>query len=300
MDLPGFRNAPSLVYAHRTPAFFLDDETPTGGFFRDGRASSLEVQAQQPFISEFEMGNRSAAEVITRLQASPATLELFVAAFGAQVLADPDAALADIGSALSAYETEAAEFSPFSSKFDAWLAGEAQLSARELNGLALYNNPGKGNCTACHPSQAQRYSQHPLFTDFTYNNIGVPRSWNIAANLPGATSPVSGAALDYLPQQLNRPADAQYPYQTHAYELAAKIPTVLHQQPCYCYCDRMGHNSLHSCFENTHGAQCSTCLKELYYSYQQHKKGKTAAQIRAGIIKGEWKQIDLLAAATMD
>ena len=95
-------------------------------------------------------------------------------------------------------------------------------------------------------------------------------------------------------------ADAQNAYQTHAYELAAKIPTVLHQQPGYCYCDRMGHNSLHSCFENTHGAQCSTCLKELYYSYQQHKKGKTAAQIRAGIIKGEWKQIDLLGAATMD
>jgi hypothetical protein len=95
-------------------------------------------------------------------------------------------------------------------------------------------------------------------------------------------------------------ADAQYPYQTHAYELAAKIPTVLHQQPCYCYCDRMGHNSLHSCFENTHGARCSTCLKELYYSYEQHQKGKTATQIRAGIIKGEWKQIDLQAAATMN
>ena len=95
-------------------------------------------------------------------------------------------------------------------------------------------------------------------------------------------------------------ADAQSPYQTHAYELAAKIPNVLHQQPCYCYCDRMGHNSLHSCFEGTHGAQCSTCLKELYYSYQQHQKGKTVAQIRAGIIKGEWKQIDLIAAATMN
>ena len=67
-------------------------------------------------------------------------------------------------------------------------------------------------------------------------------------------------------------ADAQNAYQTHAYELAAKIPTVLHQQPCYCYCDRMGHNSLHSCFENTHGAQCATCLKELYYSYQQHQE----------------------------
>jgi hypothetical protein len=94
-------------------------------------------------------------------------------------------------------------------------------------------------------------------------------------------------------------ADAQNAYQTHAYELAAKIPNVLHQQPCYCYCDRMGHNSLHSCFESTHGAQCATCLKELYYSYQQHQKGKTATQIRAGIIKGEWKQIDLQAAATM-
>ena len=94
--------------------------------------------------------------------------------------------------------------------------------------------------------------------------------------------------------------DAQYPYQTHAYELAAKIPAVLHQQPCYCYCDRMGHNSLHSCFESVHGAQCSTCLKELYYSYQQNKKGKTAAQIRAGIIKGEWKQIDLQSAAAIN
>jgi len=95
-------------------------------------------------------------------------------------------------------------------------------------------------------------------------------------------------------------SDAKNAYQTHAYELAAKIPNVLHQQPCYCYCDRMGHNSLHSCFEGTHGAQCGTCLKELYYSFQEHKKGKTAAQIRAGIIKGEWKQIDLETAAAMN
>jgi hypothetical protein len=95
-------------------------------------------------------------------------------------------------------------------------------------------------------------------------------------------------------------ADAKYPYQIHAYELASRIPVVLHQQPCYCYCDRMGHNSLHSCFESTHGARCSVCLKELYYSYQEHEKGKTAAQIRAGIVKGEWRQIDLSAAATMN
>jgi hypothetical protein len=122
---------------------------------------------------------------------------------------------------------------------------------------------------------------------------GIP-AYNAGPPLKGTT----------LPPILTRDqlwgADAQYSYQTHAYELAAKIPTVLHQQPCYCYCDRMGHNSLHSCYENTHGAQCSTCLRELYYSYQQHKKGKTAVQIRAGIIKGEWKQIDLQSAANIN
>ena len=93
---------------------------------------------------------------------------------------------------------------------------------------------------------------------------------------------------------------AEHPYQTHAYELAAKIPLVLHQLPCYCYCDRMGHNSLHSCFESAHGAHCSTCLKEAYYAYLEHKKGKTAAQIRAGIIKGDWQQIDLQTAASIN
>ncbi|HXY13760.1 MAG TPA: CYCXC family (seleno)protein [Terriglobales bacterium] len=94
--------------------------------------------------------------------------------------------------------------------------------------------------------------------------------------------------------------NSQYPYQTHAYELAAKIPVVLHQQPCYCYCDRMGHNSLHSCFENAHGARCDICLKELYYAYEQHKQHKTAAQIRKGIIAGEWRQVDLQSAASLN
>jgi|ERR1700677_1558604 hypothetical protein len=113
--------------------------------------------------------------------------------------------------------------------------------------------------------------------------------------------PPKGTKLpDILTQDQLWGADAKYPYQTHAYELASKIPVVLHQQPCYCYCDRMGHNSLHSCFENTHGARCSTCLKELYYSYKQHQAGKSATQIRAGIIKGEWRAIDLEAAATMN
>ncbi len=88
------------------------------------------------------------------------------------------------------------------------------------------------------------------------------------------------------------------PFQVTAYQMAAKIEPVIYQQPCYCRCDRaMGHTSLHSCAEGTHGAECSTCLKEFVYSYQETKRGRTAAQIRAGIERGEWENIDLEKAA---
>jgi hypothetical protein len=137
----------------------------------------------------------------------------------------------------------------------------------------------------------------------------------LAVSAPWAISQQDGAVPHYnaappakgstLPPILGKEqlwgTNAQYPFQSHAYELAAKIPAVLHQQPCYCYCDRgMGHNSLHSCFEGTHGAECAVCLKELYYSYSMHKKGKTATQIRQGIMKGEWKPIDLQTAAAIN
>src|ERR1051326_8162571 len=92
----------------------------------------------------------------------------------------------------------------------------------------------------------------------------------------------------------------QYAFQSRAYEVAAKIQPVIYQQPCYCYCDRMGHKSLHTCFENTHGAQCATCMKELYYAYEQNKQGKTAAQIRKGIMAGDWKLVDLQTAASIN
>jgi cytochrome c peroxidase len=214
MDIPGFRNAPSLMYASLTPPFFLDAGTPTGGFFRDGRASSLDQQAQLPFITPFEMANQDATEVVGRLKNSPDTLQTFIAAYGAQALNDPQVALADMGLALSAYETEDADFHPFTSKFDYWQNGQAQLTAEELQGLALFNNPGKGNCTACHPSQRQGYSEHPLFTDFTYDNIGVPRNWNIPANAVTPVSPISGVSLaSYMPAgPSNVPADAEYTY----------------------------------------------------------------------------------------
>jgi len=89
-----------------------------------------------------------------------------------------------------------------------------------------------------------------------------------------------------------------HPYQVTVYKMAAKIPAVLHQQPCYCRCDReMGHNSLHSCFEGTHGAACSTCMREAVFAYQQTKKGRTPAQIRTDIERGAWQNVDLQTAA---
>lgn len=87
-------------------------------------------------------------------------------------------------------------------------------------------------------------------------------------------------------------------YQVVAYEIAAKIPGVLHQEPCYCRCDRaMGHNSLHSCFEGTHGAACSVCMREAVFAYNETKKGRTPAQIRTEIEKGDWESVDLLKAS---
>ena len=55
----------------------------------------------------------------------------------------------------------------------------------------------------------------------------------------------------------------------------------------------MGHQSLHSCFEGTHGAECSTCMKEAVYSYRETQKGRTPAQIRAGIERGDFQTLDL-------
>ncbi len=116
-----------------------------------------------------------------------------------------------------------------------------------------------------------------------------------------AAPPKKGQKLPSIlaKDQLLGPA-FEYPFQTRAYELASRIPATIYQQPCYCYCDRMGHNSLHSCYESEHAAHCSACLQELYYSYKMVKQHKTARQIRAGIIKGEWKKIDVKKAAALN
>jgi cytochrome c peroxidase len=57
-----------------------------------------------------------------------------------------------------------------------------ELTAQELNGLELFNDPTKGNCAACHPSTSGNGVTPALFTDFSYDNLGVPRNTRIPAN----------------------------------------------------------------------------------------------------------------------
>lgn len=110
-----------------------------------------------------------------------------------------------------------------------------------------------------------------------------------------AEAPAKGQALPPIlsGSQLTGPFFREK-WQVEVYREVAQIPGVLYQLPCYCRCDRaLGHTSLHSCFEGTHGAICSTCAQEGAYAYQKTKQGWTAKQIRAGIERKDYESIDL-------
>ncbi len=189
MELTGLRNTPSLMYASYTPAFHFEaDGTPVGGFMRDGRNASLAIQAQGPFVTSFEMANSGPDEVVQRLKTRP-YLQQFIDLYGAETLNDSQATLRDLGAALAAFEREDSAFHPFTSKYDYRRTGQAQLTAQELNGLRLFNDPTRGNCAACHSSVSADGVTPPLFTDFSYDNLGVPRNAAIAANDDSTTLP---------------------------------------------------------------------------------------------------------------
>ena len=182
LDQQGRRMAPAINYlSTNTGFFFAADGTPTGGFFWDGRAASLLEQAGEPFVNTFEMANASVAEVIDKLSRATYAAE-FKATFGADIFTRPDDAMARVKLALSQYEKEDTEFRAFSSKYDEFLRGKVALSAQEVRGLALFNNPTKGNCIGCHPSGKNADGTFPLFTDSSYDNLGVPRNSAIARN----------------------------------------------------------------------------------------------------------------------
>lgn len=178
MNLQGTRQSPSIRYLAGNTAFHYDSEgTPTGGFFWDGRAESLAAQAGGPFLNPVEMAMPSKAAVVAKLAAAPYAAS-FRAVYGDAIFTDVEQAYRCMTLSLQQYQREDAEFQPFSSKYDAFLRGSVRLSDEEARGLALFNNPLKGNCAACHPSSGDR----PLFTDFTYDVLGVPRNPALSAN----------------------------------------------------------------------------------------------------------------------
>lgn len=182
LDQQGLRNAPSLGYLRFNSSFHFDASgRPVGGFFLDGRASTLAEQSRQPFLDPREMANPDAAAVVAKLAAAPYAPQ-FRSVFGDGILSQPDAAFDRVTFALERYQREDLDFASFSSKFDAYTAGAATLTVQELNGLALFNRPDKGNCASCHPSTKPSDAPGALFTDFTYDNLGVPRNTLLAAN----------------------------------------------------------------------------------------------------------------------
>ncbi len=95
-----------------------------------------------------------------------------------------------------------------------------------------------------------------------------------------------------LPQTM-APSSFANPVIQNAYAVAAKVKRALYQQPCYCHCDRsIGHESLLDCYVGKHASVCDVCMREAFYTYEQTQKKKSAAEIRAGIERGEWQQVD--------
>jgi cytochrome c peroxidase len=172
----GSRNAPSAMYMAFSPAFHFDkaEGVYLGGQFWDGRAATLEEQAKGPFLNPVEMANPDKRAVVDKVRRA-AYAPQFETAFGRGALDDVERAYDNIVAAIAAFE-RTPELAPFTSKHDAWLQGRAKLSAQELRGLRLFNDEKKGNCAACHPSQRRPDGGLPLFTDFTYDNLGVPRN----------------------------------------------------------------------------------------------------------------------------
>lgn len=186
----GSRNTPSLMYAAFIPAFHFTSEKDgngdtewkaVGGQFLDGRATHLAEQVEGPLLNADEMNNASRGMVVDKVRAAPYA-PLMRQIFGTNVFDSPETAFAKIAEAVAAFENTAA-FRPFSSKFDAVLAGRETFTPQEAKGFTLFKDPEKGNCIACHVGKED--SREPtdwLFTDLTYDNLGVPRNTALPTN----------------------------------------------------------------------------------------------------------------------
>lgn len=193
----GNRNAPSLSYVKYNPVLHWDltEKVWIGGFFHDGRETNLRSQADKPFTNPLEMGNESMAQVIGKVKWSDYA-KLVEKVYGKTIWDDEDAALDAITDSLVAYQ-QGPEFGLFSAKYDQYLKGNVALTKLEKQGLELFEAEDKGNCAACHPSQPEANGRPPVFTDFTYDNLGLAANSNLPyLNMSKEHNPKGRAYVD--------------------------------------------------------------------------------------------------------
>ncbi|MCB0131378.1 MAG: hypothetical protein KDD78_11030, partial [Caldilineaceae bacterium] len=147
-----------------------------GGNFWDGRASGEWLgspaadQALGPFLNPLEQALLTGDDVVARICAGPYG-GLFIQVWGAEMCEPSNAqnAFAMVALTVAAYEASP-EVNAFSSTYDLSFGGQTKLTKEERRGYALFR--GKGQCQSCHSSNGQS----ALFTDFTYDNLGLPKN----------------------------------------------------------------------------------------------------------------------------
>ena len=199
----GNRKPPSAAYAGDSPSLHYDSSRLTwvGGMFWDGRADGSQLgdplaeQAKGPFLNPLEMGLTSPEALCGKVKTGSYTA-LYEQVWGAGSLDCSKAAIVydQIGQSIAAYE-RSSEVNPFSSKFDVfWDKATSKrldvtritaanwttyrnlgLADTELYGLAVFNDPTQANCASCHSLQPGSKG-YPLFTDYSYRNLGLPRN----------------------------------------------------------------------------------------------------------------------------
>jgi cytochrome c peroxidase len=179
----GNRKPPTAAYGGDSPVMYFDDIEGLwlGGMFWDGRATGwtlgdpLAEQAMGPFLNPLEQNVPLMRLVIISVSKS-SYAPLFKQVWGPGSLdfkKDVAGTYERIARSIASYE-RSAEVNPFTSKYDYYLKGQAVLTVQEARGLALFE--GKGMCSACHISEPGPAGEPPLFTDFSYDNLGVPKN----------------------------------------------------------------------------------------------------------------------------
>lgn len=166
----GARNSMTIGYSSFVPPLYYDEEEETyvGGLFWDGRVNTLEEQAGEPFLNRVEMGMPMKKHVTERIKTAPYYPRL-VRLYGPTN--DVDSLYSHITAALAAYE-RSAEVNPFSSKYDAWKAHRYKFTPSEKRGYKQFED--KAMCAECHVLDKDPQAGRVLFTDHTYDNLGIP------------------------------------------------------------------------------------------------------------------------------